>query len=248
MKKSTPNDKSVDNSGNAYSAGPDVFRMRLKTAMMKKGWTQSDLAKAAGTSVDTISRIMTGKHNFPHPTTVKNIASVLEVTVEWLMGEDTQTASAGSAADFIPVIGTAEAGAFRAPEVQNEDQDYPQISAARHDRFRALDHFAYNVAGDSVDQIGISHGDTVICVGWANSGLRPVTGLIVVIERSIHDGLLQERSIRQMEVIDDMVIFHARSSNKNHKPIEISRTDLDAGNGVNIKALVVNVIKNMFKI
>ncbi len=62
---------------------------RLKGARLRRVWSQEDLAAAAGVPVVTISRIENG-HAQPRPSTVRKLASALDVDPGWLLFGDEQ--------------------------------------------------------------------------------------------------------------------------------------------------------------
>lgn len=61
----------------------DTLGGRLTRSRLSKGWTQHQLASAAGTSQAVVQRIETGKCR--HPRIVRSLASVLSVSPAWLM-------------------------------------------------------------------------------------------------------------------------------------------------------------------
>lgn len=62
---------------------------RLRAAIVAKGLTQSALAMRANVPEETLSRIMSGGTKYPRIDTVLKLASVLNVTVGWLVDEHT---------------------------------------------------------------------------------------------------------------------------------------------------------------
>ena len=61
----------------------DTLGGRLTRSRLSKGWTQHQLASAAGTSQAVVQRIETGKSR--HPRIVRDLASALAVSPAWLM-------------------------------------------------------------------------------------------------------------------------------------------------------------------
>ena len=57
---------------------------RIRSERKEKGWSQTELAKCAGLTTNTIYRIETGQINLTKQTAIK-LASALEVGVDWLM-------------------------------------------------------------------------------------------------------------------------------------------------------------------
>ena len=58
---------------------------RVRTARRGRNLTQTELAAAAGVSVDTINKLEGGKTQ-PHPRTLRKVAAALGVEVEVLTG------------------------------------------------------------------------------------------------------------------------------------------------------------------
>ena len=62
------------------------WRDRLRIAVKGSGVTQSEIARRAGLSVESLSRIMTGAQQ-PRLTTVIRLARAARVSVAWLLNE-----------------------------------------------------------------------------------------------------------------------------------------------------------------
>lgn len=65
----------------------NAFSQRLKQAMDKQKVTQIDLASATGLGKSSISQYLSGK-NIPKFKTMTAIADALNVSVDWLSGEN----------------------------------------------------------------------------------------------------------------------------------------------------------------
>jgi transcriptional regulator with XRE-family HTH domain len=59
----------------------------LKRLRKKRGWSQSQLAEQIGSHLSHINRIETGKYN-PSLDVVQKLASVLEVTIDYLVNDE----------------------------------------------------------------------------------------------------------------------------------------------------------------
>lgn len=60
---------------------------RIQKAMDAKGYTQADLARETGLSTAIISQIVSGKTKDPRFTNIVKIATVLNVSLEYLAGK-----------------------------------------------------------------------------------------------------------------------------------------------------------------
>jgi transcriptional regulator with XRE-family HTH domain len=71
-------DEGAPGEGDAATLGADVARLR--TLRRRKGWTQVQLAEAAGVGVVTVARLETGEQT-PRPGTMARIARALGVRI-----------------------------------------------------------------------------------------------------------------------------------------------------------------------
>ncbi len=63
----------------------DTVGERLKWARQRHVWSQVDLSKLSGVPVVTISRIENNRFGPPKPSTVRKLASALDVEPSWLL-------------------------------------------------------------------------------------------------------------------------------------------------------------------
>ncbi|MBX9876353.1 MAG: peptidase S24 [Beijerinckiaceae bacterium] len=150
----------------------------------------------------------------------------------------------------VAIAGKVEAGAFRTapeftdlePEAMFEPRD-PQFPWARQ--------VAFEVGGDSMNRLHprpILPGDRIICVDFDDLGGRvPIRdGMVVVVEQTADGGHLREWSVKQIELYEDRIEYHPRSTNPAHKPIVVPRdAEADDGRTVRILALVRRITNNV---
>lgn len=141
------------------------------------------------------------------------------------------------------IAGTAAAGTFKAVEdieadlsdednyvVTTRDPDFPQARL-----------IAVRVEGDSMNALKprpILDGDMLVCVDFDESRARLRDGMVVLVQQTRDDGRLREWSVKQIELYDDRVEFHPRSTNRKHKPIVVKR-DLEADDGRTVEVLAI---------
>lgn len=78
-----------------------TFAKRLKEARQKKGWSQSELAKAAKTTATTVSKYEAGNETSkPSLELAATFAQALEVSLDWLCGIEQNTEKANRITDF----------------------------------------------------------------------------------------------------------------------------------------------------
>lgn len=130
-----------------------MFNERLKTLRIQRKMTQSELAKKIYISQPAYSKYEVGTAS-PNPETLSKIADALDVSVDYLLGSDSQPARPGYIR--IPVLGRVAAGI---PIDAIEDIiDWEDISAeAAGDG----EYFGLQIKGHSMEP-KISDGDVVI--------------------------------------------------------------------------------------
>lgn len=130
-----------------------MFNDRLKTLRIQRKMTQSELAKKIYISQPAYSKYEVGTAS-PNPETLSKIADALDVSVDYLLGSDSQPARPGYIR--IPVLGRVAAGI--PIDAIEEVIDWEDISAeAAGDG----EYFGLQIKGHSMEP-KISDGDVVI--------------------------------------------------------------------------------------
>lgn len=130
-----------------------MFNERLKTLRIQRKMTQSELAKKIYISQPAYSKYEVGTAS-PNPETLCKIADALDVSVDYLLGSDSQPARPGYIR--IPVLGRVAAGI--PIDAIEEVIDWEDISAeAAGDG----EYFGLQIKGHSMEP-KISDGDIVI--------------------------------------------------------------------------------------
>ena len=130
-----------------------MFNERLKTLRIQRKMTQSELAKKIYISQPAYSKYEVGTAS-PNPETLCKIADALDVSVDYLLGSDSQPARPGYIR--IPVLGRVAAGI--PIDAIEEVIDWEDISAeAAGDG----EYFGLQIKGHSMEP-KISDGDVVI--------------------------------------------------------------------------------------
>lgn len=150
----------------------------------------------------------------------------------------------------VPVIGKVEAGTFR--EVDDiEQEEVATLSMPADDRFPDARLLAFDVSGNSMNALKprpILPGDRVIGVSYEDiSDRAPIRdGMVVVVQRTRDGGHTREWSVKQIELYQDRIEFHPRSTNPTHKAIVVPRdVDADTGEQVEIIALVRRIVNDV---
>ena len=130
-----------------------MFNERLKTLRIQRKMTQSELAKKIYISQPAYSKYEVGTAS-PNPETLSKIADALDVSVDYLLGSDSQPARPGYIR--VPVLGRVSAGI--PIDAIEEVIDWEDISAeAAGDG----EYFGLQIKGHSMEP-KISDGDVVI--------------------------------------------------------------------------------------
>lgn len=150
----------------------------------------------------------------------------------------------------IPNAGHVEAGTFRSAPDFTDIEEEPTLGLP-DPRFPWARLVSFSVGGDSMNRLQprpILAGDKIICVDFEDlDGRVPLRdGMTVVVEQTRDGGHLREWSVKQLELYEDRMEFHPRSSNSKHKPIVVKVDDeADDGRTVRILALVRQITNEL---
>lgn len=223
----------------------DTLAERVAFLLKLRGLSQAEAARRGGFSNATfIYDILKGKKLGVQGANLAKLALGLSTTAEFLLrktedpelpGESAapaRTAPQIERSDFALATygGVVEAGAFReVNDFADDTEDHAPIYEPRDPRFPQAQLVYFMVAGDSMNALRprpLMPGDRVIGVDFEGLGGRvPLdTGLVVVIEQTMQGGHHRERSVKQVELYEDRIEFHPRSTNPKHKPIVVPVT------------------------
>lgn len=180
-----------------------------------------------------------------HMRSVELLAPVLKTTPEWLawgLGpEDADEAAIeGPPINLMPVLGEIAAGNLLDISIHPPDVPIDAIPAPISERFPRVRHYALRVRGDSVNEI-YPDGTYVICVDFADSGLRLTNGQLAHVEILRFGGQVYEITLKEVRMdADGVVTLHPRSTNPAYKPLRLA----DMGDDIEarIRGIVVSGI------
>jgi len=95
---------------------------RIKIALQRRGWDQSDLARKMNVSRATVSR-WASNSRAPSPDTLREMADLLNVSIDWLTGRTDDPSPPDPYPDFDPL---AEDWYDHAPDWLREMYDDPE--------------------------------------------------------------------------------------------------------------------------
>lgn len=227
----------------------DWLNEGLKKTSRKGPLTKSGLAKELGISASGVSDLQKpgGRNILGHQVPI--IARYLEIGMP--QGFDPSSAAEVVSAQEksfqrVTVVGKVQAGHFIA--IDEFDQSEPETFYEPADPdFPRARRTAFDVVGDSMNKLEpapILPGSRVIGVNYDDIGIPLRDNMVVIVQQERDGGQLREWSIKQVELQDDAVVFHPRSSNSRHKPIVVPR-DAKASDGREVRVLaLVREIKN----
>lgn len=231
----------------------------LKNALSDKGFGQAELSRKLtsrlGRSIDraAVNKMALGKRAIAADEMLA-IAELLGVEPPAPGGTDTFSADVSAASQrLIPVkiAGKVEAGAFRSQEDLGDWDEAETFLEVRDSRFPHARHLGFAVEGDSMNALKprpILPGDRLMALAFEDIGDRmPLRdGMVVVVERSRFDGMEREWSVKQIELYEDRIEFHPRSTNPRHRKIVVPR-DGAADDGIKVEIIaVVRRVSNEF--
>lgn len=175
-----------------------------------QGKSKSGLAKAIGRSPSAVTDILSGRRRLR--------ADEIPMIAEYLGVDPPRTITKAKvpALAELPVLGFVGASIWR----ETVEETKPKmVAAARDARFPDAKQFLLRVVGDSMNaaEPPIPDGSLIRCIAWADTGMAPRTGLLVVARRT--DGNLAETTIKRIHVFPDRVELRPESYNPDHKPI-----------------------------
>lgn len=216
--------------------GDDIRARRIELKL-----SQADLGKLVKLSQAAIDKIESGK--------TQKSRFLPEILAALGMGRSPAMALASelkpASSDLIPikVVGKLKAGEFIAVEDLGDWDEPETILDIVDSRFPNARHMAFEVEGDSMNALKprpILPGDRLSAISYedVSSQLPLRDGMIVAVERTRHGGLEREWSVKQLEIYEDRVEFHPRSTNPRHKPIVVPR-DNKADDGVKVEIIAI---------
>lgn len=222
----------------------------IKALREERKLTLEQLSEMVGLSVSYVSRLEKGGRNL----SVKHIdafARAFGVPRERILtasGEAHPPSSELRPVDLgelvpVKIAGKVKAGEFIAIEDLGDWDEPEEFLDTRDPRFPHARHLGFEVEGDSMNALKprpIQDGDRLSALAYEDIADRyPLRdGMIVVVERTRHGGHEREWSVKQLEIYEDRMEFHPRSTNPRYKPIIIKRDSL-ADDGVTVEIIAV---------
>lgn len=194
--------------------------------------TAKAVSLKAGLGATAVADILSGKTKKPSLDAIVAIADTLQCDLAYLVGiqENPRAEHIGKPVSPIPIIGVAEAGAFRqAIEFPvNGEHELSRLYAAKSELYPRSKHFALEVRGDSMNAAKpspITEGMHVLCVDVIDAELTIESGKIYAVRRTQDGGQTYEWTVKRAHVFRDRIELRPESTNPVHAPFVIRRED-----------------------
>ena len=221
---------------------PDMsIGQRIKDRRKGRKVSQARLAEALGTTQATVARWEQGKYE-PSYETLEQIGDELEISPGWLAFGDGLDTRMPKSVHQLPVVGIVEAGAWR--EAAMLDESAKKITFVPHPKFNADDQVAFEVRGESCNEV-VRDGDHVVAVPYEkmpggiealiNQSRKP----LVVIQRQ-RAGLV-EATLKELRATAHGLELWPRSAHPDHQE-KIQLDENGDTEEVSITHIVVQVI------
>lgn len=239
---------------------PATLIERIDRRLAATGKSAKGASREAGQSESFIKNIRLGASKSPRAEGLQALARVLGTTIDWLTdgrGPEVVSPDASGAdrmesnvrvadlGELVPVkiAGKVKAGEFLAIEDLGDWEEPETFLDTRDTRFPHARHLGFEVEGDSMNALKprpIQDGDRLSALAYEDIADRyPLRdGMIVVVERTRHGGHEREWSVKQLEIYEDRVEFHPRSTNPRYKPIVVKR-EHQADDGVTVEIIAI---------
>jgi len=232
-----------------------ILQARLRELMQHHQLSHAALSRRASLGQTAVNDIMSGRNQSPSNKAVEKLATVLGVSVEYLTKAAAEPSArlrapsperaraaddrTGKAAfDAIPLIGIAEAGAWRSVSTFPLDV-HESVSPQRSRNYRSFNHFALRVQGDSMNAAKppIGDGQIILCVDMADAGLEITDGRVYVVRRTRDGGQTFEMTVKRAFVFRDRIELRPESTNAAHQAITIRRGMDEDFDGTRVEAI-----------
>jgi SOS-response transcriptional repressor LexA len=221
-----------------------ILQARLRELMQRQQLSHAALSRMAGLGQTAVNDIMSGRNQSPSNKAVEKLATVLGVSVEDLTrrfalsdrGRDERMVKA--AVEAVPLIGIAEAGAWRTVSPLPADVQ-ESVSPARSRNYKSFNHFALRVQGDSMNasKPPIGDGQIILCVDMADAGLEITDGRVYVVRRTRDGGQSYEMTVKRAFVFRDRIELRPESTNPAHRAITVKRGMDEDFDGTRVEAI-----------
>lgn len=216
----------------------DITRMstlaeRISERLEILGVSPRAASLKAGLSADAIRNILRGKSVSARADTLAAIARALGCDVRYLLGETDEVGEASESLGELklPVRYVVGAGAWR--ETDDSDQVSRRFAPAQHiPGYDQWPQWLEEIEGDSINRL-IPPGALIHVAGIF--GYTPRNDDLVVVVRTRAGGMLQERTVKQVELTPEGVKLWPRSFNDRWKDALVLSDGLGDGEDATVE-------------
>ena len=206
---------------------------RITARMTALGTNAKQLSRKARLGDTAVYDILNGKNLRPALPAIKAVAKALECDLAYLVGDQAEPRQKNEVQGVtsIPVVGVAEAGAFRKMiEFDVDVLDLPKVHANRSALYPKAKHFSLLVRGDSMNAATsagrpapLVEGQYILCVDLTDAGLEIESGKIYAVRRTTDSGQTYECTVKKAMVYRDRYELLPESTNPAHEKFVIPR-------------------------
>jgi SOS-response transcriptional repressor LexA len=200
---------------------------RIEQRMSELKTNAAAVSRRANLGTTAVHDILSGKSRRPSVDVMISVATALDCDLAYLLGQqETPHAATQRGVAPTPVIGIAEAGAFRPMREVSPDTeiDFPHLNAPRSELYPDAKHFALQVWGDSMNAakpVPIVQGMHVLCVDVIDAELTIESGKIYVVRQTKDAGQTYELTVKRARVFRDRIELVPESTNPRHQTIVV---------------------------
>jgi SOS-response transcriptional repressor LexA len=213
----------------AKTADRRSIARRIEQRMNEVETNAAAVSRRAGLGATAVHDILSGRNQRPSIEGIISIATALDCDLAYLLGEqEAPRATKQKRVAPIPIVGIAEAGAFRPMRKFNPDTEpgFPHLNAPRSELHPNAKHFALQVLGDAMNAakpVPIVQGMHVLCVDVVDAELTVESGKIYVVRQTKDAGQTCELTIKRAKVFRDRIELAPESTNPRHQTVVIPR-------------------------
>jgi SOS-response transcriptional repressor LexA len=230
----------------------EITRQRIKQRLDELQLTPNAASTSAGMDRSTLGKFLQDKVDELRDTNLKALAEVLNCDPRYLRGEiDSLTAPPESASQSypiphnldVPILGIAEAGAFRRIDWNRE---LGKIVNGVRPEFARDQQFGILMRDDSMLLAGINVGDELVCVNPWTTGVEIGEGDWVLVQVRAQGQKNSELTVKELVIESDHWLLRPRCANEaDYQAYTLpSGANLSESGQVKIIGLVVSVSRH----
>lgn len=216
-----------------------ILQRRVRERMEAMDVKAAPLALSAGLGISFVRDILRGKTTSPSALNLTKLATALNTTPAYLMGQSVEpelTARKPISSRGIPYRGEVAAGVWiEVGEGVLEPDEWLPINPLP--QYPEGSVYCLTVRGDSLDKIA-RPGATLVCVDLYASGIEIKDGDLVIVERAKQQDGLLEMTAKRVRSVKGGFELYPESTNPKWQPLTLPRAKHHSGEIVRVIARV----------